>query len=411
VHAVTFDGAIPRYLLTKAAGAASDRLLTGRGRCTFHADVEEPALPGPLWVKVRTRLGGICGSDLNLVRLSVSPSASPFSSFPFVIGHENVAEVVEVGAAVTKVAAGERVVANPLLPCAVRGDGPPCAQCAAGRVSLCERFTDGALAPGMMIGTTRGLGGSWGETFVAHEDQLHPVPDPIADEAALLLEPFATLLSPLLAHPPPGESVLVVGAGTMGLLAVAATRALAPSARVTLLARHRFQAEHGEELGAAHLVLASAAGRHFDELAALGGTRLLRPILGKRVGVGGFDATIVCASSVAAVEDALRFTRGGGTVYLVGNVAKLPGVDWTPLWMKGLTVKGSVCYDEPRHGGAPQKTFERGLALFAGGWAEKVGRLVTDRLPLRELDRALAICFGRGASRSVKVAFDFRSAP
>lgn len=408
MQAITFDGAIPRYLLTLAAGRVSPGLLTGTGRCTYRSEVEEPALPGSRWVKVRTRLGGICGSDLNLVKLSVSPSASPFSSFPFVIGHENVGEVVEVGAGVTETVPGRRVVVNPLLPCAVRGLAP-CPQCGAGRVSLCERFTEGDLAPGMMIGTTRGLGGSWGEVFVAHEEQLHPVPDGLSDEAALMLEPFATLLSPLLAHPPPGERVLVIGAGTMGQLAVAALRALDSGVRVTVLARHRFQAEHAESLGAERIVLTSGGTRYFDELAAAAGGRLLQPILGKRVCVGGFDATVTCAASGAAVDDALRFTRGAGTVYLVGNVARLPGVDWTPAWMKALTVRGSVCYDEPRHGGAAARTFDRGMALLSDGWGDKLAALVTDRLSPVELERALAICFGRGRSRSIKVAFDFRS--
>jgi threonine dehydrogenase-like Zn-dependent dehydrogenase len=221
-------------------------------------------------VKIRTRLGGICGSDLNLVRLSVSPSASPFSSFPFVVGHENVGDVIAVGEGATRVRAGERVVVNPLLPCAVRGIDPPCPRCATGRVAVCENFTEGMLAPGMMIGTTRGLGGSWGEVFVAHEDQVHAIPASVPDEAALLLEPLATVLSPLASRPPPGEKVLVIGAGTIGLLAVAALRALAPATRVTVLARHAFQAERAEELGADRVVRASRGTDHFDELAAAG---------------------------------------------------------------------------------------------------------------------------------------------
>ena len=49
-------------------------------------------------MRIRTQLGGICGSDLNVISLGASPSTSPFSSFPFVLGHENVGEVIEVGA-------------------------------------------------------------------------------------------------------------------------------------------------------------------------------------------------------------------------------------------------------------------------------------------------------------------------
>ena len=128
-------------------------------------------------MRVRTRMGGICGSDLNIITLKASPSTSPFSSFPFVLGHELVGEVIETGAAVTGIAAGDRVAANPaaLLRSArrlpgLRAPAPP------GDHGRCAHFTDGALPAGMLIGTTRGLGGGWGEQFVAHRSQLVKVP-------------------------------------------------------------------------------------------------------------------------------------------------------------------------------------------------------------------------------------------
>jgi L-iditol 2-dehydrogenase len=86
---------------------------------------------------------------------------------------------------------GDRVVVNPLLCCEPRGITPPCAHCAAGHHSRCSHFTDGALAPGMFIGTTRGVGGRWGEYFVAHRSQLVRVPDATSDAEAVMTEPFA----------------------------------------------------------------------------------------------------------------------------------------------------------------------------------------------------------------------------
>src|SRR5262245_57214229 len=114
-----------------------------------------PALPNDRWVRIRTRMGGICGSDLNILTLRASPSTSPFSSFPFVLGHENVGVVTEVGPGVRSVAVGARVTANPLLACAARGIHPPCAACASGDPQRCAHFTDGDVAPGMLLGTTR----------------------------------------------------------------------------------------------------------------------------------------------------------------------------------------------------------------------------------------------------------------
>jgi threonine dehydrogenase-like Zn-dependent dehydrogenase len=403
MKAVVFDGAIPRYLATRAAGAVSPRLLTGACRCTQLRDVPVPPLPTERWVRVATRLGGICGSDLNLVSLHVSPSTSPFSSFPFVVGHENVGTVVDVGRDVTRVARGDRVVVNPLLACAARGVSPPCAHCAGGHPSRCAHFTDGDVAPGMLLGTTRGLGGSWGESFVAHEAQALRVPPSVSDRAAVLVEPLACMVSPLLEHPVAEcERVLVIGAGSMGLLAVAALRALT-RAEVTILAKHPFQAEHAERLGA-HRIVMTQSGDYFAELSRATGGRLLKPILGPRIHVGGFDATFVCVGTDTAVGDALRFTRAGGTIVLVGNVARLARVDWTPLWQKELTIHGSLCYNAPGHGGAGRDAFATALSLVEGALASSLEPLVTHVVPVERFDEALAIAQGRAGRGAVKVA-------
>ena len=129
MKAITFAAPIPTYLLTMAAGALAPRLRVGRFACTRYGEVPDPALPGERWVRVRTRLGGICGSDLAVVALAASPATSPFSSFPFVLGHENVGVIESLGSAVRGLAVGERVVANPLLACAARGLEPVCDAC------------------------------------------------------------------------------------------------------------------------------------------------------------------------------------------------------------------------------------------------------------------------------------------
>ena len=404
MKAVVFDGAIPRYLATRAAGAISKHALVGRGRCTGIRDIDPPPLPDDRWVRVATRLGGICGSDLNLVCLHVSPSTSPFSSFPFVIGHENVGVVIETGAAVTNVRRGDRVIANPLLACRERSIDAPCAHCAAGHPSRCEHFTDGSLAPGMMLGTTRGLGGSWGEQYLAHEARLHPVDASVSDRLAVLTEPLACVLSPILAHPPAdGARVLVIGSGSMGLLSVAALK-VRGHADVTLLCRHRYQAEHAERLGADRIVMARD-GDYFAELSRITGSRLMKPILGPRINVGGFDATMVCAGNHTAVSDALRFTRSGGTIMLLGNVARLAGVDWTPLWLKELTLRGSLCYhDAISHAGTGAGDFQTAAQMIAGPLRERLEPLVTHVVPLSNARDAIMIALGRSKQRAVKVA-------
>jgi threonine dehydrogenase-like Zn-dependent dehydrogenase len=402
VKAISFAASVPTYLVTLAAGTLSRRLLVGRHACTRYGEVDEPRLPGDRWVRIRTRLGGICGSDLAVVTLRASPATSPFSSFPFVLGHENVGTIEELGGAVRGFARGERVVVNPLLSCGPRGIEPPCGHCRAGRPTRCEHFTDGALPPGMLIGTTRGLGGSWGECFVAHEMQVLRVPNHVTDEQAVLVEPFACAVHAVRAGvPASGERVLVVGAGSIGLLTVAALRALAPGAEVTVVARHPFQREHALRLGAARVV----TGRDHDrELAQAAQARLLAALIGPPATVGGFDRAFVCVGSRRGMDDALRFTRAGGTVMLLGNARSMDGLDWTPVWLKELTLRGSLTYGI--HPGSDRGVFEEALAMIAGGRAP-VGPLVTHSFPLAEHALALATAMDKGESGSVKVAFRF----
>lgn len=405
MKALRFAAPIPTYLATRLAGALSPSLFTGPLACTRYGEVPAPALPGPEWVRVRTRLGGICGSDLAVVTLKASPSTSPFSSFPFVPGHENVGVILETGPGVQGFTRGQRVIANPLLACVTRGIDPPCAECAAGRPQRCAHFTDGALPPGMLLGTTRGLGGSWGEEFVAHQSQLVAVPEALADEEAVLVEPLACSVHAVRESlPAPGERVLVLGAGSIGLLTLAALRALAPQASVTVVARHAVQRAQAERLGAAQVV--PAGGGATAQLARLSGARLLKPIVGPPVAVGGFDRSVVCVAGPGAAAQALRFTRAGGTMLLLGNATTLPGVDWTPLWLKEITVRGSVCYGGHSHGGADGNAFSAALRLIASG-AAPVRPLLTHTFPLAEYRRALATAMDRGGTGSIKVAFRF----
>jgi threonine dehydrogenase-like Zn-dependent dehydrogenase len=405
MRAITFEAPIPRYIATLVAGRVSEALHVGPHACTRYREIAAPGLPGADWVRIRTRMGGVCGSDLGIVSLEASMSASPFSSFPFVIGHENVGEVAELGRDVRGFSVGERVTVNPLLCCEPRGISPPCEACAAGHHSRCTHFTDGAVPPGMLIGTTRSLGGSWGEEFVAHRSQLVRVPDQMTDAEAVLTEPFACCVHAARGSmPAPEDRALVIGAGTMGLLMTAALHALAPRAAITVLARHRFQAAHAARLGAARTVL--ARGDYLGELAEAGRTRLLKPIMGPPIGVGGFDRSYVCVGGRRGVEDALRFTRSGGTVVLLGNVATLGGVDWTPLWLKELTFFGTLAYGAHAHGGASVNAFEEASQLIASGRAP-IGGLVTHQFALGAFRSALATARTRGNTESVKVAFTF----
>lgn len=124
-----------------------------------YRELPEPQLPGPDWAKVKVHYGGICASDVGMVRLTDSPSLSPFGSERFTIGHENMATLVEVGEQMEGFTVGDRVVADPLLTCAARGINPPCRACQEGQFPRCENITEGNLSPGLQTGACADTGG------------------------------------------------------------------------------------------------------------------------------------------------------------------------------------------------------------------------------------------------------------
>ena len=120
----------------------------------------------------------------------------------------------------------------------------------------------------MSIGFTVGLGGGWADQVLAHRSMLHPIPDAVPDAIASLHEPVSVAVHGLLRKPPrDGDPVLVVGAGIIGLAAVAAVRGLFPACEVTVTARHEYQ---GRRRRAPRARTTSCAridnGDHFDEL-------------------------------------------------------------------------------------------------------------------------------------------------
>src|SRR3972149_8632278 len=136
------------------------------------------------------------------------------------------------------------------VPGAARATAPPCVHCAAGDYNLCLRFTEGRISPGLLIGACRDTGGSWGENFVAHRSQVFPVPERVTDGNALLVEPMAVAVHPLLRHRPhDGATVLVIGGGVIGQGAIAPLPGPEIPARVVALVKYPFQADMAPGVG------------------------------------------------------------------------------------------------------------------------------------------------------------------
>lgn len=405
MKAIQFTDSIPRYLLTRALGPAFPGMYTGALACLRFREVPEPKLLGPRWAKIKVKYGGICGSDLELVKLEDSPSTSPFASFPFTVGHENVGTIVEAGKEVREFKPGDRVVADPLLPCAAREINPPCPACQRGDFSLCENFQAGPLAPGLEIGTCRDTGGSWSSYFLAHETQLFKVPSQVTDENAAMVDPFCSALHAVSRNrPKDSETVLIQGTGTIGLCAITALRALGSKCRIIVLSRHEFQGERAKKFGADKVVYSSRGRDYFEDLAKLFRAKLYKPILGKRIMVGGADRVFECVGSSTSIDEALRFTQSGGTMVLIGLASLPKGVDWTPIWFNELKVQGSFCCSTEEYEGKRLRTYELALSWMADGKVDVSG-LITHKFPLRDYRNGLAVSMSKSKTKAVKTVF------
>ena len=378
-------------------------------------DVPPPELPGPDWVRVRTLMGGICGTDLGILAQKQPPNSilQAFASMPMVLGHENVAVVEETGAEVETSWKGRRVCVEPTLNCHVRGIDPPCDRCKVGELGSCESFAaDGIgkakLPPGTSIGYNRRTGGSLGEHFVAHQSQLVPVPDAMPDEPAVLTDPVACALHAVLrADLSQAGRVLVYGAGVLGLSLIASLRAIGYAGRIDAIDRARHVAELAEEMGANEVVSLPAGTRaRFEQIASRTHATVQRARFGNYMLSGGYDVAFDCVGSRQSIEESLKWTRAQGQVMMVGT-GHGGGVDLTPIWFRELEVTGAYGRQIENFGGRRIGTYRLVHEFMMQGKLD-VARLLTHKFPISEYKRAFTVAMNKDRYKAVKVAIDFR---
>jgi threonine dehydrogenase-like Zn-dependent dehydrogenase len=355
-------------------------------------------------------LAGICGSDLATVAAKGSPYLAPVTSMPFVMGHEVVGVVREVGPEVRRVGVGDRIVIQPALGCAVRGISPPCDFCRAGRDALCRNITRGDISTGIQTGFCRDTGGGFSQGLIAHESQLYRVPEDLDDQAAVLIEPFACALhGALRANVGPHQTVLVIGCGAIGLLTIAALRATGSRARIVAVARYAHQQELARTLGANDVIDSPRdAGSRYVRWAPLLDADVLPPELGKPTVIGGADVTFDCVASSDTIDDGLRFTKGGGSFVLVGMPGIPKGVDWTPMWFKELSVHAAYAYGPERFADGVRPTFELAIELMRT-WQDRLTKLIGPPFALDDYRSAFAAALNTGQSRFAKTVFGIES--
>jgi threonine dehydrogenase-like Zn-dependent dehydrogenase len=238
---------------------------------------------------------------------------------------------------------------------------------------------------------------------------LHPLPDSVPDRGGSLYEPVSIACHGLLrASPRDGDPVLIVGAGVIGLTALAALRGLFPDCPVTVLARHAHQADAARACGADHVVMSDPSGAHFEDLAQLVGAR----VVGRKTHVmlmGGFPYVVEAVGAPQSVTEALRAVAHRGTVLLLGT-AGISEVDLTPIWYKEAALVGSIDHTidagtAPGLAGGPDRhSVDRALSVMDAGLLP-YDALITHEFPLEDYKEAIETAIDRGNSHAIKVVF------
>ncbi|MFD4328266.1 zinc-binding dehydrogenase [Nocardioides sp. NPDC058538] len=382
---------VAKTAVGKVAGRHLPLLLTGAAAPLRMVTLDPPKVEHEGWARLKVSLAGICGSDLGMLSGRTSLYFQPLVSLPFVPGHEIVGELLDPCG---DLAAGTRVVVDPVLTCAARGLDA-CEACARGETNRCSRITVGDISSGLQTGFCHDTGGGWSQQLSVHRSQLHVVPDGYSDEQALLAEPVACAVhTARRAAVKPGDRVLVSGAGAVGLLATLALRELTDAGEILVVAKHAHQRELALEFGATEVVAPSETLRRIRRATS---AFMLEPeMLSSPYLLGGVDVTVDAVGSKESLQTCLHATRAGGRVVLSGMPAS---ADLSAAWFRELEVVGT--YASSRGSG----DFATALDLVGHDAMCRLAKTVAP-YPLHRWREALDHAHSAGRLGTVKVAFD-----
>jgi len=315
-------------------------------------EVPEPQA-GPGEVLIRPVGGGVCGTDVSIYHWYPGLARDYHPTWPLILGHESAGIVEAVGASVNGVAPGALVAVNPQTSCGA------CFHCNRGRTSICDQYR--------VMGCH--INGGWAERVVVPATNVHPVPVGVEPTAALLAEPLTVAVHGVVerVRVQAGETVLVLGAGTMGLLHLLVAQAVG-AARVIVagLAADRGRLALAEELGAISVNLESQS--------------LERVVRGERV--HGADAAFDTTGHAEALAGLLGSVRKGGRVGLIGINHDAAPFDSLPVVLGEQELLGVRAYS--------RTTWDTSVALLER-LAPAMQRLITHTLPFSEAGAAIGL--------------------
>ena len=319
----------------------------------FYGEQPEPRA-GEGQVLVRVAAVGICLSDVEILE---GTRPGPYVKYPITPGHEWCGTVVEVGPGVRELKVGERV--------AVEGHNfcRTCFWCLRGETNLCATYNE--------FGFT--LPGGYAEYVAVRADLAHPFAGHLPFDVAALTEPAACAGHGILrANVQPGDTVAVVGPGTIGLLGVGWARLFNPR-HIVAVGVDRVNEHLAQAMGATHYLTAQDNPVEF-----------VRELTAGR----GADVVFEAAGSEAAIPLALSLARRGGTVVFAGIVGggRTLSLESDSFCLNDLRVHGVFAY--------PSSIFVKTLQLVEAGLLD-VRPLITHTFPLAEFRRAFELLKSR----------------
>jgi threonine dehydrogenase-like Zn-dependent dehydrogenase len=397
MKALYFDNDLKKILAVKVASAFSKNAALGPLSPVRYGDVPEPAIPNGRWMKVKNKVCGLCGTDIHFIFMELDPktfsAAVPGIERKF-LGHELLGEVVELGDEVKDFSVGDRIALRIEWPsCKQMEIDPPCEPCASGSYMLCENL-------GVKDLPMRDLGQGFSPVMVLHKSQPFKLPDELPDERAILLEPTASALHGVMKRlPGAGEKALVLGAGTIGLLAVAVAKTLQPDSFVACVARHKFQIEAAKKMGADAVL----SGKDlYSQAAKATGARKINGYFGNQILLGGFDIIYDTVGNDRSIGDALRWIKAGGDLVILGINFKPGRIDYTPIWQQELKVTGINCHATEHTG---ENSFEMAAEVLTKT-PYPVEELVTHRFPMSRYKEAIKTFLNKNRTGAIKIVLE-----
>ena len=335
----------------------------GKGLTLKEAPVPEI---GPTQVLIRVRAAGICGTDVqiynwdNWSRERIHP--------PLITGHEFVGEVVAMGKMVKQVETGQRVSAEGHITCGT------CAYCRTGRGHICNDVE--------IIGVD--CNGCFAEYISIDSNNLWPVVEEIPDHQAAIFDPLGNAMHTVMAEPVGGKSLLITGAGAIGLFSVAIGR-YAGASQIIVIEPNPNKREIASQVGA-------------DAVFDPADKNLRQEVLNRTDGLGA-EVMLEMSGSPAAINQGLGLLRNGACACVLGIPSDRITIDWgKEVIFKALTIKGI-------NGRRMFDTWYQSQNFMLKERAS-IDRLITHRIPFDEFERGFEVL---GSGEAVKVVLEMNN--